>query len=206
MTWRLPRLNVQKPTFKYSNRKPSAPPAKAASSAKAATSAPPPAPPAPQQDSLRVAIQTAKSPEVGCELVNQYLEAVDASWRVQPREVALDPHRLLAIAKEYSQTALVPDLLDQNLTEHEVHARLALARNLKDRMHAGGLGDFYQDTLATMLRSPVDAICHAFMLRMEEGEPQIRSDHQATARGTAEALTPAWEVMAARKKRSVPIR
>jgi len=149
---------------------------------------------------LKRTIQNAKTPALACETINRQLAATGSDVRIEPTPSPMDARALVALCKEHNLADLASDLIGAGRTEVQVRERLALAGRLRSRMDAAGASDFFRDTLDALLRSPVDAVCHAFMVRMEEGEPQIRSDHQATAGGTAEVLTPASEVMAVRKK------
>lgn len=163
---------------------------------------PRPAPSIPDGDHLLKTMLGAKSGQLACQVLNQHLERHNAAWRAQPSEPTLGPVELVNLAREYNQTALIPDLIDRVMTEREARDRLAVARELRDRLAAGGVTHLYADTLrALMADGPVSAICHVLGARLEAAEPAIRADHGGGYGPDPKALDP--EAINARRKQAV---
>lgn len=110
----------------------------------------------------------------------------------------MDARALVADCQTAGLPALAADLIASAATAPQVTARLALARDLKNRLAGAQRHDLFQPLIDAHLKDPVHALCMALSYALEAGEPVIRNDHNGQTAPAARPLN-VLDIQAARK-------
>ena len=111
----------------------------------------------------------------------------------------MDARALVAECQATGFTALAADLIAVNATAPQVAARLAMARDLNNRLAGGGCPNLFQPLFDALLTDPVHAVAIALSYAMEAGEPVIHSDHGPDVAPARAAAVNVFTIQAARK-------
>lgn len=117
---------------------------------------------------------------------------------IAPKTPAMDARAMVADCQTAGFPALAADLIASAATAPQVTARLALARDLKNRLSGAQASDLFQPLLDAHLKDPVHALCVALSYALEAGEPVIRNDHNGQTAPAARPLN-VLDIQAARK-------
>jgi len=144
---------------------------------------------------LPIDIKTDDIPAV----VNAALAALGhGPYDMTPSIPAMDARALAVDCQTAGFPALAADLIASAATAPQVAARLALARDLKNRLAGAQQPDLFQPLLDALLKDPVHAVALALSYALEAGEPVIRSDHNGQTAPAARPLN-VLDIQAARK-------